>query len=100
MKHPAAIKRVLKTYVAFSKRAPNEFLTTGDGFTQPDTNLPYFGNASISGAKLTNIKNPNTTIMFYEEKFDNTGKRAAAFADGHVLLVNRSTWATVAQAPS
>lgn len=57
----------------------------------PVSGQEYRYNYALSGKALGAIRNPTENIIFYDEA-DNTGKRVAAFVDGHVELLTAERW--------
>jgi prepilin-type processing-associated H-X9-DG protein len=56
-------------------------------FLQPATQRPYLPNYKISRLPDSKIDDPVSTFLFYEDAPNSAGKRAVAYADGHVKLL-------------
>lgn len=52
-------------------------------------------NASIKGAKMTDIRNPAQTACLYETKTWPDGSRVVGFVDGHVKSISKDNWRAV-----
>ena len=60
--------------------------------TVPGTADKYLYNDSLGGKTLAEIKDPATTIFFYEPNPRADGSRLAAFIDGHVAQLQEAAW--------
>lgn len=49
-------------------------------------------NTSLSGVKEDSLKQPQATIIFYDESSWSDGKRIVAFADGSVRRAPQAQW--------
>jgi prepilin-type processing-associated H-X9-DG protein len=59
-------------------------------FLQPATHRPYLPNYKVSRLPDSKIDNPVATFLFYEDAPNSAGKRAVAYADGHVKLLTEA----------
>ena len=84
MQNMRVLKKTLKPYVE-----DNEI------FTQPDNGRPYVINVFLSGKDEKIIASHLTMAVIYEATVSSDGKRAVAFADGHVQRVTQSEWTKI-----
>jgi len=61
-------------------------------FIDPRTNEPYHVNVAASRKKEASIDSPSEFVLFYEATPARDGKRAVAFADGHVKRILDPEW--------
>ncbi len=80
----ATAERVIQPYVRSSQQY-NE--------TSNSSASRLLFNMSLAGAKLSSVKNPASTPMFYESSARPDGTRRVAFCDGHSDLVSPPEWA-------
>jgi len=60
---------------------------------EPETGLPFGLNPSLSHRKLSTIRNPSETVVFYQPKPNpNTKKRWVVLLDGRIIQVDERTW--------
>jgi prepilin-type processing-associated H-X9-DG protein len=82
------------TSMAPVKKAVTKYVQSqGDIFVEPDTKKPYGINPWVSKRSLAAIDSPADFVVFYETKPGADGKRAVAYADGHVKRLTASEWA-------
>jgi hypothetical protein len=74
------------------KEALLPYVRNADIFIDPETKQPFKANAVLSGKKIAHIQYPAETVLFYEEKPNAEGMRAAAFVDGHTARVGDAEW--------
>ena len=63
-------------------------------FLHPKTGQPFAMNSALANINMSKIKSPSQTVLFFtgqngQLSFDNSGKAAVAFVDGHVKTVSR-----------
>ena len=52
-------------------------------------------NTHLSGVNITSLEVPTETVLLWEERAWSDGKRAVAFADGHVKRLDEIAWSKV-----
>ncbi len=62
-------------------------------FIQPDTQKPYRTNAALSSLPMKSLKNPATSVVFYEGQVSLDGTRGVLFANGQVQRVKEAEFA-------
>lgn len=80
---------------AVLRKAIYPFLKSDTIFLQPQTQKPYATNVVLSRKSLEKIAAPSQVAALYEVNSDTDGKRAVAFADGHVQRVTEAEWTKI-----
>ena len=71
------------------------YLGKSELLTDPQSNLPYQFNLTISGRKEQEIDTPISTVVVFEPKSAPDGTRGVGFADGHVRRFPETRWERV-----
>lgn len=77
------------------KKAVYPYIKSEQVFKQPSNDKFYVPNSALSKKSLASLMSPSTFAAIYEADFGSDGKRAVAFADGHVKRVTPAEWAQI-----